>query len=40
MGFIVPMEEATWLSHCGDIEKEWEALNSHGFPKIECCQEK
>jgi hypothetical protein len=27
------------FSHCGGIEKEWEVLNLHGFPKIECCQE-
>jgi len=40
-GFIVPMEEATWLSPiCGGTKKEREALNLHGFSKIECCHEK
>ncbi len=28
------------LSHCGGIEKEQEALNFHGFPKIEHCHKK
>jgi hypothetical protein len=28
------------FSHCGGIENKWEALNLHGFRKIECCQEK
>jgi hypothetical protein len=28
------------FSHCGGIEKEWEAPNLNGFPKIECGQEK
>jgi hypothetical protein len=40
MGFIIPMEEVTWLSPIyGGTKKEWEALNLHGFLKIECCQE-
>ncbi len=34
VGFIAPVEEATWLSHCGGIEKKWEASNLGGFPKI------
>jgi hypothetical protein len=28
------------LSHYGGIEKEQEALNFHGFPKIEHCHKK
>jgi hypothetical protein len=35
--FIVPVEEANWLSPTIIVLKKWQALNLHGFSITQCC---